>query len=64
MNKIRSLLRNREISSSNGDGRRKFGGLIFTSQRAVEAFTEVVKEEQGARKDTCKAEGEEANQSV
>ncbi|KAK4159651.1 tetrapyrrole biosynthesis, uroporphyrinogen III synthase [Cladorrhinum sp. PSN259] len=44
MAKVRSILRNREIGASEGA---KFGGLIFTSQRAVEAFTKLVEDGKG-----------------
>lgn len=38
---VRDLLERREIGNEKG---KKYGGMIFTSQRAVEAFTKVVKE--------------------
>lgn len=44
MSTVRDLLRNREIG--NGVGK-KYGGMIFTSQRAVEAFTKLVVEGRG-----------------
>ena len=42
---VRNLLRNKEISKS---ARSKYGGMIFTSQRAVEAFAKLVEEGKGA----------------
>jgi uroporphyrinogen-III synthase len=48
MSKLRSWLRTGAISASSSQ-ERQFGGLIFTSQRAVEAFTQAVREEQDAR---------------
>lgn len=42
--RLRDLLRHRQIGSRTDC---TYGGLIFTSQRAVEAFTEVAKEAQG-----------------
>jgi len=41
---VRELLQNRQISK---DHDAAFGGLIFTSQRAVEAFGKLVEEGQG-----------------
>jgi len=41
---IRDALRNKEISRQ---AAAKYGGLIFTSQRAVEAFAKLVEEGQG-----------------
>ena len=41
LSKIRSLLRERQISSAKDAA---FGGMIFTSQRAVEAFASLVEE--------------------
>lgn len=38
---VRGLLKNKEISKNAGA---RYGGLIFTSQRAVEAFARVVEE--------------------
>lgn len=46
MAKVRSLLRNRSIGTAEG---KAYGGLIFTSQRAVEAFTKLVEEGRGER---------------
>ena len=42
--RIRELLQGRQIGSGKGCS---YGGLIFTSQRAVEAFAEVVEEGKG-----------------
>ena len=42
---VRNLLRNKEIRKSAGS---KYGGMIFTSQRAVEAFAKLVEEGKGA----------------
>lgn len=42
MAKVRAVLRNRSIGTAEGSA---YGGLIFTSQRAVEAFTRLVEEE-------------------
>lgn len=39
---VRGLLKNKEIRS---DGESKYGGMIFTSQRAVEAFAKIVAED-------------------
>lgn len=39
MTKVAALLRNREIGAHDGAS---FGGMIFTSQRAVEAFSKLV----------------------
>jgi uroporphyrinogen-III synthase len=44
MAKVRGLLQNRSISTAEGSA---YGGLIFTSQRAVEAFTKLVEERRG-----------------
>lgn len=44
MAKVRSALQNRSIGSAEGSA---YGGLIFTSQRAVEAFTKLVEERRG-----------------
>ncbi|KAI0474992.1 tetrapyrrole biosynthesis, uroporphyrinogen III synthase [Xylariaceae sp. FL0804] len=44
MRSVRRLLRDRKISSGPGCA---YGGLIFTSQRAVEAFAQLVQEGQG-----------------
>ncbi|EFY93609.1 uroporphyrinogen-III synthase [Metarhizium acridum CQMa 102] len=44
MQRIRALLRAKEIGNTPGC---KYGGMIFTSQRAVEAFTKVVNDERG-----------------
>ncbi|KAK4156427.1 tetrapyrrole biosynthesis, uroporphyrinogen III synthase [Chaetomidium leptoderma] len=44
MSKVRSVLQNRSISTAEGSA---YGGLIFTSQRAVEAFTRLVEERRG-----------------
>jgi len=44
MAKVRSALQNGAISTAEGSA---YGGLIFTSQRAVEAFTKLVEERRG-----------------
>jgi len=44
MAKVRSALQSRSISTAEGSA---YGGLIFTSQRAVEAFTKLVEEGRG-----------------
>lgn len=44
LGRVRGLLQGRKISHSEDAS---FGGLIFTSQRAVEAFTQVVQESEG-----------------
>lgn len=44
LNVVRELLRDKLIR---GDGHAKYGGLIFTSQRAVEAFAKLVDEGKG-----------------
>jgi uroporphyrinogen-III synthase len=44
MVKVRSALQDRSISTAEGSA---YGGLIFTSQRAVEAFTKLVEERRG-----------------
>jgi len=41
---VRDALRNKDIGRQAGA---KYGGLIFTSQRAVEAFAKLVEEGQG-----------------
>jgi len=41
---VRSILREGRVSSTQEGG---FGGLIFTSQRAVEAFAEILREGAG-----------------
>ena len=41
---VRDALQNKQISKQSGA---KYGGLIFTSQRAVEAFAKLVEEGQG-----------------
>jgi uroporphyrinogen-III synthase len=43
---VRALLRNKQIGNGPGS---KYGGLIFTSQRAVEAFAKLVEEGEGAK---------------
>lgn len=43
---VRELLQKKEIGKDTGS---KYGGLIFTSQRAVEAFARLVEEGKGAR---------------
>ncbi len=43
---VRDLLRKKQIGKVAGS---KYGGLIFTSQRAVEAFARLVEEGKGAR---------------
>ncbi|KAH0493296.1 hypothetical protein TgHK011_008208 [Trichoderma gracile] len=48
VNRLRDLLRRKRIGTDPGCD---FGGLIFTSQRAVEAFSHVVREDEGASKD-------------
>lgn len=42
MDTVRQLLRERRINNSGDEG--TYGGLIFTSQRAVEAFASLVDE--------------------
>ncbi|KAL2262333.1 hypothetical protein VTK26DRAFT_1675 [Humicola hyalothermophila] len=44
MNKVRSLLQNKSIGTARDSA---YGGLIFTSQRAVEAFAKLVEEGRG-----------------
>ena len=44
---VKELLRRKQISSDTGA---KYGGLIFTSQRAVEAFAKLVEEGKGKPK--------------
>ncbi|KAK4236939.1 tetrapyrrole biosynthesis, uroporphyrinogen III synthase [Achaetomium macrosporum] len=44
MAKVRSLLQDNSISTAEDSA---YGGLIFTSQRAVEAFTKLVEEKRG-----------------
>jgi len=44
LNIVRDLLQNRQIGKSVG---KKYGGLIFTSQRAVEAFARLVDDGKG-----------------
>ncbi|EAQ92203.1 hypothetical protein CHGG_00438 [Chaetomium globosum CBS 148.51] len=44
MANVRSVLQSRAISTEEGSA---YGGLIFTSQRAVEAFTKLVEERRG-----------------
>jgi uroporphyrinogen-III synthase len=44
MAKVRTALQNQAISTAEGS---TYGGLIFTSQRAVEAFTRLVEERRG-----------------
>lgn len=44
MAKVRGILQNRSIGTAEGCA---YGGLIFTSQRAVEAFTRLVEEGRG-----------------
>ncbi len=44
MAKVRTALRSQAISTAEGSA---YGGLIFTSQRAVEAFTKLVEERRG-----------------
>lgn len=41
---VRDVLRNKDIGRQAGA---KYGGMIFTSQRAVEAFAKLVEEGQG-----------------
>lgn len=41
---VRDALRNKEIDRQDNT---RYGGMIFTSQRAVEAFAKLVKEGQG-----------------
>lgn len=43
---IRELLQQRQIGNEEG---KKYGGLIFTSQRAVEVFSKLVQEGEGAQ---------------
>lgn len=45
LNVVKDLLRNKQIGKHDGN---KYGGMIFTSQRAVEAFTRLVEEGKGA----------------
>ena len=44
MSQVRAALQNGSISTVKGSA---YGGLIFTSQRAVEAFTKLVEEGRG-----------------
>jgi uroporphyrinogen-III synthase len=44
LNAVRDLLRRKQISK---EAEKEYGGLIFTSQRAVEAFTKLVEEGKG-----------------
>lgn len=44
MDVVRELLREKQIGRGQD---KKYGGMIFTSQRAVEAFTKLVEEVQG-----------------
>jgi uroporphyrinogen-III synthase len=44
LEKIKHLLRNRQISR---DADASYGGIIFTSQRAVEAFAHIIHQEKG-----------------
>lgn len=44
MSQVRTALQNGSISTAEGSA---YGGLIFTSQRAVEAFTKLVEEGRG-----------------
>jgi uroporphyrinogen-III synthase len=46
LNIVRELLRKKQIGK---EAESKYGGLIFTSQRAVEAFAQLVEEGKGAR---------------
>lgn len=46
LNVVRDLLKEKKIGFSNHDSI-KYGGMIFTSQRAVEAFTKLVEEGKG-----------------
>lgn len=46
LDKLRNLLRQKRIGTSPDC---EFGGLIFTSQRAVEAFAHVVREDESAK---------------
>jgi uroporphyrinogen-III synthase len=43
---VKDLLQNKQIGKEVGS---KYGGLIFTSQRAVEAFARLVEEGRGAK---------------
>jgi uroporphyrinogen-III synthase len=43
---MRELLQQKQISKNEGA---KYGGMIFTSQRAVEAFARLVREGQGTQ---------------
>ena len=47
LNVVRELLEKNHIGKDTGP---KYGGLIFTSQRAVEAFARLVNEVKGARR--------------
>ncbi|KAL7932406.1 tetrapyrrole biosynthesis, uroporphyrinogen III synthase [Trichoderma chlorosporum] len=49
VDRLRNLLRQKRIGSGPGC---RFGGLIFTSQRAVEAFAHVVREEDESTNDS------------
>ncbi|KAK4675603.1 uroporphyrinogen-III synthase [Podospora pseudoanserina] len=44
MAKVRRILKNKQIGRTEG---KQYGGMIFTSQRAVEAFTKLVEEGRG-----------------
>lgn len=46
LNIVRELLQKKQIGKETG---LKYGGLIFTSQRAVEAFARLIEEGKGAR---------------
>mgnify|MGYP003634702700 CR=1 FL=1 len=46
---VKDLLRNKQIGKDEG---KKYGGMIFTSQRAVEAFARLVEEGKGANLET------------
>lgn len=48
LNVVKDLLQRKQIGRGAG---KKYGGMIFTSQRAVEAFTRLVEEGKGANLD-------------
>lgn len=49
LNVVKHLLQTKQIGKEAG---KKYGGMIFTSQRAVEAFTRLVDEGKGANHTT------------
>lgn len=51
LNVVRGLLKEKNIGKEKKEGR-KYGGMIFTSQRAVEAFAMLVEEGKGTHLDS------------